>query len=154
MKSPKRNRKATGTTRKRISKIRAVTTETFGERLRRLRKSRGLSQEQLAAKAGMVREQIARYETGARKSPLAPAMRRLADALDVSVSELVGAVTLETSQAVDEYLRSDWAKAARPTAEEIEWLRSLPDIVMRGVDSSPVAIQALLQWRRNNPGTR
>lgn len=60
-----------------------------GERIRDLRKSRNLNQEQLAELASLNRVTVAKYEAG-RIEPGAQALSRIADALDVSVDEILG----------------------------------------------------------------
>ena len=57
-------------------------------RLKRLRKERGLSQEALAAKAGISRVHLARLET-ARQDPTLGTIEKLAKALRVKVRELI-----------------------------------------------------------------
>jgi transcriptional regulator with XRE-family HTH domain len=59
----------------------------FGERVRELRKARGVSQEGFAAECGIDRTYIGGIERGERN----PALRKIeaiARALDVSISEL------------------------------------------------------------------
>ena len=77
----------------------------FGENLKRIRKSRGLTQAELAEKIGVTQACIGKYETGKRVScdrttivkyengENASALERLfaiAEALDCTVSELLG----------------------------------------------------------------
>ena len=62
---------------------------TVGDRIRELRKAKGLNQDELAELALLNRVTIAKYEAG-RVEPGAQALSRLADALDVSVDELLG----------------------------------------------------------------
>ena len=59
----------------------------FGGRVRELRESRGMTQEQLADKAEMHRDTLARIERGGQ-SPRGSTQTRLARALGVSVGEL------------------------------------------------------------------
>lgn len=59
----------------------------FGLRLQHLRKTRGLSQEKLAVKAGYSRAHMGFIEQGRVSVPLTKVFR-LADALQVSVAEL------------------------------------------------------------------
>ena len=61
----------------------------FGERLRTLRKSAGLTQQQLADKAGFKSPAIVRYEAG-RALPRPQAIEKLAAALGVPVADLDG----------------------------------------------------------------
>lgn len=60
-----------------------------GERIRALRKERGLNQDQLAELASLNRVTIAKYESG-RVEPGAQALARIADALEVSTDALLG----------------------------------------------------------------
>lgn len=61
--------------------------ESFGERLRRLRESAGLSQESLAERAGLSANAISAIERGERKRPYPDTIRRLADALGLDTGE-------------------------------------------------------------------
>ena len=63
---------------------------TFGEKLKQIRKSKGLGVNQLALKSGVSASQISRFENGKRKDPQMDTAKKLAKALDVSVSELIG----------------------------------------------------------------
>ena len=60
-----------------------------GEKIRELRKERGLNQDQLAELASLNRVTIAKYESG-RVEPGAYALSRIADALEVSADVLLG----------------------------------------------------------------
>ena len=60
----------------------------FGEKLKALRKERGLSQAQLADKAGLSNGAIGNYESGKRTKISVEALCRLADALSVDPEEL------------------------------------------------------------------
>jgi transcriptional regulator with XRE-family HTH domain len=62
----------------------------FGERLRTLRKARGLTQVQLASAANTTQRAISYYENEPGYPPV-PAVIALADALGVSTDELLGA---------------------------------------------------------------
>ena len=61
----------------------------FAERLKSLRKKAGMTQQQLADKAGIIKPVIGRYETGG-SMPRDKALQNLATALNVSVSALTG----------------------------------------------------------------
>lgn len=60
-----------------------------GERIRQIRKARGLSQDQLAELSSLNRVTIAKYEAG-RVEPGALAISRIADALEISADVLLG----------------------------------------------------------------
>lgn len=57
--------------------------------LAKIRKSKGLSQQRLAALSGVHRVTIARFETG-KISPTLATLNKLAAALGVKISDLVG----------------------------------------------------------------
>ena len=60
----------------------------FGEKIKALRKEKGLSQRQLGEKMGVKQQTIAQYEK-ATDQPKLSTVRKIAEALDVSISELV-----------------------------------------------------------------
>lgn len=61
--------------------------EKFGNRVRLLRSERGLTQEQLAERAGISVDFLSLIERG-RNSPSFENLDQLADALDISVAQL------------------------------------------------------------------
>ncbi|MFC5824968.1 helix-turn-helix domain-containing protein [Nonomuraea insulae] len=63
---------------------------TIGERLRAARTARGMKQEELAEAADLSRDLIAKLEQGVRKSARLTSLIKLANALDVELSALVG----------------------------------------------------------------
>ncbi len=63
-------------------------SQRVGRTIQRLRERRGLTQEGLAAKAGISRGYVARVETGRHDLPLSTLVR-LAKALGVGAEELV-----------------------------------------------------------------
>lgn len=62
---------------------------TIGDRLRLLRREHGLTQEELAAAAGVSIDVISKLEQGRRKSARITTLSKLASALDIEISELV-----------------------------------------------------------------
>ena len=65
-----------------------MTSDLFAMRLKRARKRKGLTQEELAAKAGLSRGYVSRLEMGLHDPPLSR-VRKLAKALRVKVGRLV-----------------------------------------------------------------
>jgi non-specific serine/threonine protein kinase len=59
----------------------------FAIRLKRYREAAGLSQEELAERAGLGRRSISDLERGARRSPYLATVRRLIDALDLAATD-------------------------------------------------------------------
>lgn len=69
----------------------AMTSETIGDRLRRYRRARGLSQRKLAETSGVSRQFIAELERNAVTIPREPDnVRLLATTLGVTMKELAG----------------------------------------------------------------
>jgi transcriptional regulator with XRE-family HTH domain len=66
-----------------------ITSMAFGENLRKLRKEKGLSQQELAKKAGVSQQVIGHYEKGIRAPKLEQAIL-VAKALGMSVEEIYG----------------------------------------------------------------
>ncbi len=64
------------------------TMDTIGSRLRARRDQRRLTLRQLSVASDVTIPQIHKYERGIHE-PTAPVLRRLADALEVSIDELV-----------------------------------------------------------------
>jgi transcriptional regulator with XRE-family HTH domain len=70
------------------AQIMAVAQEgSFGARLRRLREAAGLTQEELASRAGLSSDAVSRLECGQRKHPYPHTVRALANTLDLSEDE-------------------------------------------------------------------
>ncbi len=82
----------------------------FSENLKILRKEKGFSQEQLAARLNVVRQTVSKWEKGI-SVPDAELLIQLADVLDVSVSDLLGK-KVEISENINELdaLASELAK--------------------------------------------
>jgi transcriptional regulator with XRE-family HTH domain len=66
---------------------------TLGQQVRSLRNDRGLSQEQLAAKANVTHATVSRIERGAHEGTMRT-IRKLAKALGVKPQQLIGGTTL------------------------------------------------------------
>lgn len=62
--------------------------ETFGERLKRIREERGLTQEELADRLNIARSLVARFETDVRM-PTALTLKQMRDILGATVDYLL-----------------------------------------------------------------
>ena len=69
----------------------------LNENIRKLRKAKGLSQEELAVKLHVVRQTVSKWEKGL-SVPDAETMIHIAEALDTSVNVLLGAPAEESEQ--------------------------------------------------------
>jgi XRE family transcriptional regulator of biofilm formation len=58
--------------------------------LKAIRLKKGLTQDQIAKAAGVTRFYVSQLEGGLRKNPSLPVLKRLAKALGVPVTELLG----------------------------------------------------------------
>lgn len=96
----------------------------FGADVRRLRKARGLSLEQLAEKAGLSTNYIATLETKPR-DPSLSTLRRIARALQVPISELVKEKASAVSPAALEVARQFDRLPERVQDGMVALLRSL-----------------------------
>lgn len=63
--------------------------ETFGQRLKRIRKEKGLKQSELADKINVDYPRMSNYERGKIKPSIAT-LKKMCVVLDVSASELLG----------------------------------------------------------------
>lgn len=72
----------------------------FGKRLREIRKRRGMTQSELAAKLGLQQSMIAQYERGYIRLNAAGLIVRLVEALDTTPNELLGADALQTESVI------------------------------------------------------
>ena len=66
----------------------------LAQTIKELRKKHKISQEELAKKAGITYSTLIKIESGANDNPTIKTMKKIADALDVSLDELVGRKTI------------------------------------------------------------
>lgn len=67
---------------------------TPGERIKKLRKEKGMTQKELAKKLGFSPSQLGQYENGYR-NPKPSTVKKIADALEVPVSKITGMIPEE-----------------------------------------------------------
>ena len=67
-----------------------MSPQSIGRVVKRLREAKGLTQAELAKKAKVTQPYITMLESGHRKEPSLATLRRLAKALGVPVTELLG----------------------------------------------------------------
>ena len=60
----------------------------LAENIKKLRKQRGLSQEELAKKAGVTYSTLIKLESGVNKNPTIKTIQQIASALEVTLDEL------------------------------------------------------------------
>ena len=62
----------------------------LAQTIKELRKKHKISQEELAKQAGITYSTLIKIESGANDNPTIKTMKKIADALDVSLDELAG----------------------------------------------------------------
>jgi len=62
----------------------------LADNIKRIRKKRGFTQEKLARLANISNNTLVKIEMGMAKEPTITTIQKLADALDISIDELVG----------------------------------------------------------------
>ena len=66
-----------------------MSPQELGHMLKALRERKGLTQVELAEKAGVTQSYLARLEAGERENPSLDVLKRLAEALGVPLSKLL-----------------------------------------------------------------
>jgi transcriptional regulator with XRE-family HTH domain len=74
-----------------------ITEQHFGEALRKLRRKKGYTMEQLAERAGMSKRMIGHYETHVKR-PSLEKINKIAEALDTSIEELMANIDSTTKK--------------------------------------------------------
>ncbi|HET7037368.1 MAG TPA: helix-turn-helix domain-containing protein [Thermomicrobiaceae bacterium] len=117
---------------------------SFGARLRRLREAAGLSQEQLAERAGLSANAIGALERGDRQRPYPNTVRALADALELAPGEREALIALARGRGVAE---------ARPAPDGLppDAALPLPPTPLIGRDAETEAVARLLAGAEPRP---
>jgi transcriptional regulator with XRE-family HTH domain len=92
----------------------------IGEEIRRRRQEKGLTGEQLAAKAGMAPSAISQIETG-RRSPHSESVMKLAQALECDVADLYPKVPRQLS--LEDFPAEQVAAFLAESERDKEWMR-------------------------------
>ena len=104
----------------------------FNERLKALREEKEMTQVQLSASSGISARMIQKYEGGIAR-PRFDAAEKLAAALGVPVSELLGEKELLVAKAADQY-GSRGAKQAEDLVKEVTGLFSGGEMAQEDMD--------------------
>jgi len=126
----------------RSQRVATAEGSTLGRTIRWLRKRRGLSQKEVAARAAVSQGYLSQLENEEVKNPSVHVLARIARALDVSPAELL--------QAAGMSLREDVPAAEGPYAVNVELLRllsQLPPERQRRVLSLLLALDDVWQER-------
>ena len=130
----------------------------LNENIKRIRKSKGLSQEELAIKLNVVRQTVSKWENGL-SVPDSSMLIMLADELDSTVSELLGEPIVEPT--IDdlkilseklEVINLQLAKRSITTVKTIRWiLISLCAVIMIIFITLASMNSSYLIWNYNDP---
>ncbi len=130
----------------------------LSENIKKLRKSKGLSQEELAIKLNVVRQTVSKWENGL-SVPDSAMLIALADELDTSVSVLLGESVIEPmtddlkliSEKL-EVINLQLAKKSRFKVKAVRWiLISLCALIVIVFIALVVSQSFYLRWDYNNP---
>ena len=104
----------------------------FGARLRRLRREAGLTQEELASRAGLTPNAVSALERGARRRPYPHTVRSLAEALGLAEGERAALLAAVPGRA------PGWDEAAGNVSSAAERPRALPAAYTLPYPASPL----------------
>ncbi len=130
----------------------------LSENIKRNRKSKGLSQEELAIKLNVVRQTVSKWENG-MSVPDSSMLIMLADELDTSVSELLGEPVaeptiddLKTISEKLEVINLQLAKRSMTTVKTIRWIFILLCVIIVIIFIALVSMNSpYLDWNYNDP---
>lgn len=130
----------------------------LSDNIKRIRKARGLSQEELAIKLNVVRQTISKWENGL-SVPDSDMLIALADELDTSVGTLLGESVMEPARddlkSISEKLEVinlQLAKRSRFKVKAIRWiLISLCVLIVFVFIALAVMQSSYLRWDYSNP---
>ena len=130
----------------------------LNDNIKRIRKSKGLSQEELAIKLNVVRQTVSKWENGL-SVPDSDMLITLADELDTSVSVLLGETVMEPTtddlKAISEKLEVinlQLAKRNKVKVKIIRWtLIALCAFIVLVFIALVVMKSSYLRWNYNNP---
>ena len=130
----------------------------LNENIKRIRKSKGLSQEELAIKLNVVRQTVSKWENGL-SVPDSDMLITLADELDTSVSVLLGETVMEPMtddlKAISEKLEVINLQLAKRNMVKIKTIRliliALCAFIVLVFIALTIMQSSYLRWNYNNP---
>ena len=130
----------------------------LNENIKKFRKSKGLSQEELAIKLNVVRQTVSKWENGL-SVPDSDMLITLADELDTSVSVLLGETVMEPVtddlKAISEKLEVINLQLAKKSRFKVKAIRliliSLCALIVLVFIAFAVMKSSYLRWDYNNP---
>jgi transcriptional regulator with XRE-family HTH domain len=108
-----------------------VEIESIPSRLKAVREQRGLTQTDLGHRAGIAAASISHFETGQRL-PSLESLVRIADALDVSIDELLGRTTNTATANIDPV----FLRASRAPSQTLDVVRTVTAALLAASEKS------------------
>ena len=128
----------------------------LNENIKAIRKSKGLSQQDLAVKLNVVRQTVSKWEQGL-SVPDSDMLISISEALETPVDTLLGETVIETEKAISEKLAViNWQLAQRRNTRRkfIHWLLiSLSAIIIVVFAALVIFNSPYLDWNYSNPET-
>lgn len=125
----------------------------LGANVARLREKHGLSQQKLADRAGLSRATIAAIEGNRFASSDTSTLVAIAGVFGIEPENASRLLSPDPERSpmepfIEEYKASPVYQDVKATDAEIEWLRSLPEVVFFGKRPTPFTIARIIAWRR------
>jgi transcriptional regulator with XRE-family HTH domain len=106
---------------------------------------------ELVRRSGLSRSSVNAVLKAKYKSASLSTVERLAVVFGVSVDQLLG-VRLDAAPIhplIKQFMESEWRASVNPEEQELEWVKSLPDVVFTGARPDPQVVARLILWRRD-----
>lgn len=128
--------------------LKKLATESFGEYITRLRKSKGYSQRKLAQITGISNTTISRIEKNFTTNPDLSTLKLLAKYLDIDEIYMLEAAGYKEESKEDELTKKDERdikKVLDNTKKQLEGLMDTDGLMFDGEPASDETIQSILQ---------
>ncbi len=110
----------------------------FGDRVRALREQAGLSQDEFAARIGMLRQNLSKIETGETRLPTKATQERIASGFDLDFDQFIARMRAVELTPEDDYDPDDRRRRVTIAVKEVKW-----------TEDRERGIRALLdEWRK------
>lgn len=114
----------------------------LGEKIKKLRESRGLSLSELAERAGVAKSYLSTIERNLRRNPSIQFIEKIADVLNVSVTSLIEADPDQPIEALKEREQQNL---------DAEWLEIVKEAMDSGIDKQEfMEFLNFQKWKKNH----
>lgn len=114
-----------------------LSNSQVGDRIRKIREEKSLSQTEIAEYIGMTKSSYAKYERGERKRFDRELLLRISEALDVGIEEIIGIENLVLRESSADYSANNtdakWLmdKISKARPEDISMMRRIYEAIDR-----------------------